>query len=310
MSQWTYLIRFIAVEDGQIHLGQLDPKATPDVGLATLSPDTPVRAKLISGSAFDGTVTERTMSVLHLLSPLSVSEVSIIRCLGLNYRDHAAEAKMPIPNEPVLFVKPRTSLSGPHPSKIVVPKIAQDGSSDYEAELTFVIARDCKDVAESEAMNYVLGITCGNDVSARAQQFANSQWSFSKGFDYSAPIGPALVRPSALPSSGSKPYSLGIKAIHNNAEVQSSNTSEMIFTIQQTVAFLSQGTTLERGTVIMTGTPPGVGVMRNPKVVLKDGDDMRVWIEGVGKSKIAVHDRAFRTPGLGFSSLFRYTPGI
>lgn len=193
---------------------------------------------------------------------------------------------MPIPTEPVLFIKPRTSLSGPSPAKIVIPKLAQDGSADYEAELTFVIARDCRDVTEAEAMDYVLAVTAGNDVSARTEQFRNSQWSFSKGFDYSAPIGPALVRPSALVSeSGAKLKTggLGIKAIHNGQEVQSSNTKETIFGIAQTVAFLSQGTTLERGTVVMTGTPPGVGVMRSPKVVLGQGDEMRVWLEGVGE---------------------------
>lgn len=198
---------------------------------------------------------------------------------------------MPIPKEPVLFIKPRTSLSGPYPAKIVVPKIAQDGSSDYEAELTFVITRDCKDVPESKAMDYVLGLTCGNDVSARTEQFRNSQWSFSKGMDYSAPIGPALVRPNALAGEGGDKLDLhqvGIKAIHNGSEVQASNTREMIFTIQQTVAFLSQGTTLERGTVIMTGTPPGIGTLRDPKVVLRSGDDMRVWIEGIGELKRSI----------------------
>ena len=101
--------------------------------------------------------------------------------MGLNYRDHAAEANMPIPNEPVLFIKPRTALNGPHPARINVPKIAQDGTSDYEAELSFVLAKSGRDIPEEEAMDHVLGYMCSNDVSARAQQFKNSQWSFSKG---------------------------------------------------------------------------------------------------------------------------------
>lgn len=101
--------------------------------------------------------------------------------MGLNYRDHAREANMPIPDVPVLFVKPRTALNGPHPAKINVPKIAQDGSSDYEAELSIILSKTGRDIPESEAMDYVLGYTCSNDVSARTQQFKNSQWSFSKG---------------------------------------------------------------------------------------------------------------------------------
>ncbi|KAL1618957.1 hypothetical protein SLS56_010328 [Neofusicoccum ribis] len=157
---------------------------------------------------------------MTLLPPLSVEQVPLIRCLGLNYRDHAAEANMAIPSEPVLFIKPRTALTGPHPQKIVVPKIAQDGSSDYEAELTVILAKTGRDIPEEEALDYVLGYTCGNDISARSQQFKNSQWCFSKGLDYSAPIGPTLVAPAAL----SDPLHVNIKAIHNGRVVQDSNS--------------------------------------------------------------------------------------
>ena len=219
------------------------------------------------------------VSDLKLLPPIDARDVPLIRCLGLNYSDHAKEANMPAPKEPVLFVKPRTSLCGSYPQKIVIPKFVQDGTSDYEAELTFIISRDGRDIPEKDAMSYVLGFTCGNDVSARTQQFKNSQWSFSKGFDSAAPIGPTLVSPEAL----GDPHKLKIQAIHNGSVVQDSNTKEMIFGIQKTVSFLSQGTTLERGTVIMTGTPPGIGAMRDPKVVLRHGDDMRVYIAGIGK---------------------------
>jgi 2-keto-4-pentenoate hydratase/2-oxohepta-3-ene-1,7-dioic acid hydratase in catechol pathway len=110
-----------------------------------------------------------------------MSEVPIIRCLGLNYYEAAKEAKAPVPEVPVLFVRPRTALNGPYPAAINIPKIAQDGSSDYEAELSIVLSRTGRDIPEDEAMNYVLGYTCSNDVSARTQQFKNSQWSFSKG---------------------------------------------------------------------------------------------------------------------------------
>jgi 2-keto-4-pentenoate hydratase/2-oxohepta-3-ene-1,7-dioic acid hydratase in catechol pathway len=101
--------------------------------------------------------------------------------MGLNYRDHAAEAKMPIPDVPVLFLKPRTALNGPYPAKVNVPKIAQDGSSDYEAELSFILSKTGRDIPQEETMDYVLAYTCSNDISARTQQFKNSQWSFSKG---------------------------------------------------------------------------------------------------------------------------------
>lgn len=177
---WTHLIRFIAEEDGQIHLGQVDASQHPDVGLAVEKGEK-VTARLITGSAFDGVVTDRVLNVSRLLSPLSMDEIPVIRCLGLNYKDHAKEANMPIPNEPVLFFKPRTALNGPSPAKINIPKLAQDGTSDYEAELSIVIGKSGKDIPKEKALEYVLGYTASNDVSARAQQFKNSQWSFSKG---------------------------------------------------------------------------------------------------------------------------------
>ncbi|CAP91419.1 hypothetical protein E8E15_007333 [Penicillium rubens] len=281
---WTNLIRFISEEDGQIHLGEVDTRKYPDIGLTVLNGER-VAVNLVKGSIFDGVVTETIMHVGRLLAPIGIEEVPIIRCMGLNYRDHATEANMPIPDVPVLFIKPRTALNGPYPAKINVPKIAQDGSSDYEAELSIVLSKSGRDIPESEAMDYVLGYTCSNDVSARTQQFKNSQWCFSKGLDGSCPIGPVLVSPSVV----GNPHNLRIKAIHNGTVVQDSNTREMIFDIAKTIAFLSQGTTLERGTIIMTGTGPGIGVMRNPKVVLNDGDDMRVEIENIGTLINKVH---------------------
>ncbi|KAK2595123.1 hypothetical protein QQS21_007149 [Conoideocrella luteorostrata] len=274
---WTHLIRFIAAEDGQIHLGEVYRSECVDVGLAAFQGKT-LSAKLITGSVFDGRITPKVLTVQRLLPPLSTGDVPIIRCMGLNYRDHAAEANMPIPDVPVLFIKPRTALNGPFPSKVNIPAIAQDGSSDYEAELSFVIGKSGRDIPESEAMDYVLAFTASNDVSARTQQFKNTQWCFSKGFDGSCPLGPVLVSPSAI----TDPHNLRIKAIHNGNVVQDSNTREMIFSIPQMISFLSQGTTLEKGTVIMTGTGPGIGAMRNPKVVLSHKDDIRVEIEQIG----------------------------
>ncbi|KAK6440386.1 hypothetical protein LTR95_003393 [Oleoguttula sp. CCFEE 5521] len=281
---WTHLIRFIAKEDGLVHIGQIDAQAFPDVGLSAVHGDSIV-ARVVTGSVFDGVVTDQELHVDRLLSPLSMEQTPIIRCLGLNYRDHAREANMAIPKEPVLFIKPRTSLSGPSPAKIVIPKLAQDDTADYEAEMAVIISRDGKDIPESDALDYVLGYTCSNDVSARAQQLKNSQWCFGKGMDGSAPIGPVLVSPAGLPYA----HKANIKAIHNQSVVQDSNTAEMIFDVATTIAFLSQGTTLERGTIILTGTGPGIGMARDPKIVLRHGDDMRVEIEGIGTLVNEVH---------------------
>ncbi|KAM6479482.1 fumarylacetoacetate hydrolase [Trichoderma sp. SZMC 28011] len=274
---WTHLIRFIADEDNQIHLGQIDPSVNPDVGLDTYNGKR-VQARLIVGSAFDGTVTDKVMTVKQLLAPLDYHDIPLVRCLGLNYYDHAIEAKMPIPKEPVLFIKPRTAISSPHPTTINVAKIGQDDTSDYEAELAFIIAKDGRDIPEEKAGEYVLGYTCSNDVSVRSQQFKNSQWCFSKGFDGSAPIGPVLVSPDAIGDPGN----LAIQAIYNGDTVQDSNTRELIFNVSKIISFLSQGTTLERGTVVMTGTGPGIGSLRTPKIFLRDGDDIRVYIERIG----------------------------
>ncbi|KAM0453144.1 hypothetical protein ACHAPV_009100 [Trichoderma viride] len=221
--RWTRLIRFVAEEDGHIHLGQVDEDIL-DVGLAAFE-GVPISAKLIEGSLYDGVVSDTVMTVKQLLPPISIDQGKIIRCLGLNYRDHAKEANMPIPDVPVLFFKPPHALMGPWPEKIRIPKFAQDGSSDYEAELTLIISKTGKNIAEEDAFDHVLGYTCGNDISARTEQFKNSQWSFSKGLDASAPIGPVLVSQSAI----GDPHSLSIKAIYNGTVVQDSNTRYVVY---------------------------------------------------------------------------------
>ncbi|KAJ9485497.1 hypothetical protein VN97_g7860 [Penicillium thymicola] len=195
---------------------------------------------------------------------------SYIRCLGLNYIDHAQEANLPLPKAPILFTKPRTALAGPYPAAINVPKCAQDDTSDYEAELCLVIGKTGRDIPEEEALDYVLGYTASNDVSARTLQLITAQWSFSKGLDGSCPIGPVLVAPSI------------IKAIHNGTIVQDGQTKDMIFNIKQQISYLSQGTTLEAGTLFLTGTPAGIGYFRQPRVVLRDGDEISVKIDQIG----------------------------
>ncbi|GIC92836.1 fumarylacetoacetate hydrolase family protein [Aspergillus udagawae] len=276
MPSWTHLIRFVAEEDGKVHLGQL-VDTTADVGEASLRGEK-VAAYLIDGTIFDGRVTEHVMHARQLLSPVTPYQCTYIRCLGLNYTDHAQEANLPLPAAPILFTKPRTALSDPYPAAINIPKCAQDGTSDYEAELCFVIGKSGRDISEEDALDYVLGYTASNDVSARTLQLLTAQWSFSKGLDGSCPIGPVLVSSTVI----TDPQTLRIQAIHNDATVQDGHTKDMIFSIRKQIAYLSQGTTLEAGTIFLTGTPAGIGYFKEPRVVLRDGDEIKVRVERVG----------------------------
>ncbi|GKZ24634.1 hypothetical protein AbraIFM66951_011904 [Aspergillus brasiliensis] len=285
---WTNLVRFISEEDGQIHLGEVDSSTHPDVGISILNGER-IAVKLVKGTIFDGIVTDTIMHIDRLLAPIGIEEVPIIRCMGLNYRDHAQEANMPIPDVPVLFVKPRTALNGPYPAKINVPKIAQDGSSDYEAELSIVLSKSGRDIPESEAMKYVLGYTCSNDVSARTQQFKNSQWSFSKGESSQLFVSQVYQFARNLELTIDSMEKALTDLVHwgRSSYLHPPSATLIICTLERFIMGLwyksqTLGTTLEKGTIIMTGTGPGIGALRNPKVVLNDGDDMRVEIEKIG----------------------------
>ncbi|KAH9939363.1 fumarylacetoacetate hydrolase [Epithele typhae] len=280
-TQWTRLIRFVAAETAQVHIGEpVDAKL--DVGLA-LHQKKPIKAYEITGSALDSSaqVTKNVLTVRQLLAPLSREEVGLVRCLGLNYADHAAEANLAKPTYPVLFYKPVTALIGTE-VPVTIPKHVQPVDKhlpDYEVELTVVIGKPAKNVSEADALDYVLAYTGGNDISFRYHQMAVSQWNFSKGYDNTTPIGPCLVAAHAIPD----PQALPLKTVVNGATVQDGTTADQIFNVRQTIAFLSQGTTLMPGTIIMTGTPKGVGFVKKPPVYLKDGDDMSVWIgNGIG----------------------------
>jgi len=185
------------------------------------------------------------------------------------------------PNAPILFYKPPTAITGPN-TPITIPRAAQPVSKhipDYEVELTIVIGKAAKDVTEKEALDYVLGYTAANDVSFRFHQMNVSQWDFSKGFDNTTPIGPCLVAASAIPD----PQTLPLKTVVNGQVLQDGTTADQIFNVRQTIAFLSQGTTLQPGTIILTGTPKGVGFVRKPPLYLKNGDVVQVWIGcGIG----------------------------
>jgi len=277
-ANWTRLIRFVAAETSRIHIGQpIDPNV--DVGLVVWGRQT-IKAYEITGSAFDSNarVTDTVLTVKHLMEPLSREQVKLVRCLGLNYKEHAAEANMPEPKFPILFYKPAASLIGPN-VPILIPKVAQpvkEHQPDYEVELTIVIGKDAKNVSEANALDYVLGYVTGNDISFRKHQMAVSQWGFSKGFDNATPFGPCIVSSRIVKD----PHTLDLKSYVNGKLMQDGNTSDFIFNVRKTIAFLSQGTTLEAGSLIMTGTPKGVGFVRNPPVYLKDGDEVRCWIGG------------------------------
>ncbi len=204
-----------------------------------------------------------------------ITDPQKIVCLGANYRDHAAEAGIDIPTVPMLFAKFRNSLVGPA-APIVLP--ATSRSVDYEAELAVVIGTRCKDVAERDALACVAGAMAFDDVSARDLQKQTSQWLAGKAIDTFAPCGPALVTLDELGDL----QSLGISAAVNGEIVQDSNTSEMIFGVAETIAFISRLMTLEPGDIIATGTPAGVGVMRDPQILLADGDVVTVTVEGIG----------------------------
>ena len=196
-------------------------------------------------------------------------------CIGLNYRDHAAESNMAIPKQPVVFSKFSTAVIAPG-EPVVIPAASEQ--VDYEAELAVVIGRRAKDVSAARALDYVLGYTCVNDVSARDFQFADGQWQRGKSCDTFAPMGPTIVTADEI----TDPHKLSISLILNGQKMQDSNTDQFIFGIPELIEFLSQTITLEPGDVIATGTPSGVGFARKPPVFLKPGDNMEVKIESVG----------------------------
>lgn len=204
-----------------------------------------------------------------------------ILCLGLNYREHAAEAGLELPSVPVFFAKFRNSLVGPY-SPVLLPRISTQ--IDYEGELAAVIGARCKEVSEMQALTYVAGYTIMNDISARDVQTQTSQWTAGKALDTFAPMGPGIVPASEIPD----PQNLTLTTRVNGQVVQHTHTGDMVFTIAQAVAFLSRLMTLEPGDIIATGTPSGVGFTRTPPLFLKDGDVTEVEIGGIGKIRNTV----------------------
>ncbi|KAF2845801.1 fumarylacetoacetate hydrolase family protein [Plenodomus tracheiphilus IPT5] len=213
--------------------------------------------------------------VEKLLCPLEWTP--IFQCVGLNYRKHATEANLTVPKYPVIFTKPGDALAGPFDA-IQIHSDAQE-KLDYEGELCVIIGQDAKNVPEADALNYVLGYSIGNDVSARHYQLpdvSGGQFCYAKSFDQFAPLGPAIWSSSVVKD----PQALSYKTKVNGEVVQETSTNDMIWSVQQIVQHLSRGTTLRKGTVIMTGTPSGVGFFRNK--FLGHGDIVEVELDGLG----------------------------
>jgi len=275
VPSFTRLVRFIAKSSNQIAVGR-PTSANQDVGAAILAGEA-VSVETYDGSSVlnPGSPTGKTEEIGRLLSPLAESEVGTIRCIGLNYIQHAKEAKLDPPSQPVLFMKPATSLADPYPVPTIIPKhTLSSDTCDYESELAVVIGKTCKNVSEADALDYVLGYTASNDVSSRDAQFAQSQWSYSKGFDGACPIGPVLVSKELIPD----PAKLKLRGMKNGKVLQNCGIDDLIFSVPKIISFLSQGTTLKPGTLILTGTPAGVGLAFEPKEYLRDGDQFAVEI--------------------------------
>jgi 2-keto-4-pentenoate hydratase/2-oxohepta-3-ene-1,7-dioic acid hydratase in catechol pathway len=230
--------------------------------------------------------TGRSVAAARLLAP--VVPTSIL-CIGLNYRKHADEGGKPHPEFPVLFMKTPAAVQNPG-DPIVLPRTLRSDAVDYECELAVIIGRKCRNVKKTDALKYVAGYTCGNDVSARDWQmkYGGTQWCRGKTFDTFAPLGPCLVTTDEIPN----PNSLRIRTILNGETMQDWNTNDMIFDVPTLIEFLSGSTTLLPGTVILTGTPHGVGAARTPPVYLKAGDTCTIDIEKIGALTNPVVDEA------------------
>ena len=242
------------------------------------------KIKKIKGDIFSNYIITEEKIDLKSVKLLSPVEPPNIIAVGLNYKKHADESgAKKYPQRPILFLKATTSVVGPQ-DNIILPQIAP-AEVDYEAELAVIIAKKAKNIREDEVDDYVLGYTCANDVSARDCQIKlDKQWARAKSFDTFCPLGPWI-------ETDLNPDKLNIKSILNGKTMQDSNTADLIFDVKYLLSYCSQNMTLLPGTVIMTGTPEGVGFARKPPVYLRTGDKIEVEIEGIGKLKNSVIDK-------------------
>ncbi|KAF4970523.1 hypothetical protein FZEAL_10018 [Fusarium zealandicum] len=298
---WSRLIRFVD-ENDDICFG--DALVDPSGDLLGLLKAGNLTAKKLAGQdLFSASPTGEVCRVKKLLGPLDAENVPIIRCIGLNYAKHISvkETGRAPPPYPSIFIKPSRSVTG-WDDDIPIPRIAQEDQLDYEGELVsvkpgeststtvltgikaIVIGKEGRDISVESALEHVAGYTVANDVSARTWQrdpkFAGGvpQWCFSKGFDHFAPMGPAIVSPSVLGPADD----LELQTRVNGELRQEASTDDLVFGVRKVIAFASQGTTLEKGSVILTGTPGGVALGMKPPRWLGDGDIVEVSISGIG----------------------------
>ncbi len=243
--------------------------------LRKLLADIATAPELVVENAQDGFPHLLHQSEIQYLAP--VQRPGKILCVGMNYRDHCLEQNKPIPEIPMLFSKFATSVNH-HLGEIPLP-LKLDPCCDYEAELAVVIGKRASNVTKRNALNHVAGYTIMNDVTARSLQKNEKQWIRGKGFDGSAPLGPVLVTPDELDD----PANLDVRCRVNGELRQQSNTSQMIFSVPELIAYITQAITLEPGDIISTGTPGGVGVYREPAVFLQPGDEVSAEVAGIGK---------------------------
>jgi 2-keto-4-pentenoate hydratase/2-oxohepta-3-ene-1,7-dioic acid hydratase in catechol pathway len=250
------------IRDLSAHLPDLTPERLSDESLAALKKLDPKTLPLVNGAP-------------RLGIPIAGTRQCV--AIGLNYRKHAIEANMPIPEEPVIFFKAITSLSGPNDDIVLPPK---SQATDWEIELAIIIGRKAQRVAEAQALDYVAGYAIANDVSERDWQIKRGgQWSKGKSFDTFCPVGPWLVTRDELPN----PQTMALELKVNGTVKQSSSTEDMIFGCAKIVAYCSQFMTLLPGDVIITGTPGGVGVARKPQEFLRAGDTVQLKIARLGE---------------------------
>ena len=246
-------------DDGQARFGIADGDSVMDAGTELGS----LRAGAAIGSLED----------LAVLAP--IPKPGKVICVGRNYAEHAAETGSDVPDRPQLFAKFANAIVGPR-DDVVHPTITR--ALDYEAELVAVIGRHASHVSEARALDVVLGYTCGDDISARDLQFGDTQWLRGKSLDTFAPMGPWIVTADEIPD----PHTLGIRCVVNGETRQDDTTANMVFSVAQIIAFVTEAITLEPGDVIFTGTPPGVGFGMDPKTYLAVGDHVRVEIDTIG----------------------------
>ncbi|EFX02049.1 fumarylacetoacetate hydrolase family protein [Grosmannia clavigera kw1407] len=273
---WERLIRFVATDGRTLYGEPIMPKADFDLGDTTA--ETGLTAKVLEGSdIYDTTgktrVTDEVVTVKKLLGPLTPADVPTL----------LREAGRKQPPFPSIFFKPPPTVAD-HGADVVVPRIAQDDQADYEGELVVVLGRDAKDVAEADALDYIAAYTAGNDISSRkwqrdpARAGGVPQWGFSKGFDTYAPLGPVLVASGLV----GDPSTLQLKTIVDGELRQSAGLDDLVFSVPRLIAHLSSGTTLQKGSIIMTGTPGGVGAGLTPPRYLVPGTKMAINISKIG----------------------------